>query len=126
MSLLRSSVLVAAMALGTAAAGDAQARVVVGFGFGWPFYAPLVVPPPPVYYSPYYAPPAYYPPPATFSYTPPQSQPQSLAPYGGQRYGAAEYCQAGPYTCPLVVQTPPGGGCACPGNDGRRVRGRAY
>ncbi len=138
MSLIRSSLVLATLALCGVTAGAAQSRVVVGFGFPlfWP--APVVIPPPayysgyypgyysgyyPGYYSGYY--PGYQPPSATFSYTPPQARPRSLAPQVNGGY-SGEYCQAGPYTCPLVADVPPGGACFCPGHDGRRVRGRVY
>jgi hypothetical protein len=116
---------------------EAQARIFVGVGVGVPLFYPPFVPPPPVYYPPYYGPPVVYAPPGnTFSYTPPGQYappgyappgPQSLAPPSG--YGPsnsyAQACQAGAYVCPLVQDTPPGGRCSCPGNDGRRIRGQA-
>jgi hypothetical protein len=133
-------------------AGTAQARVWVGFGFGVPLFLPPVVVGPPAYYPPYYyGPPAGYPPPgSTFSYSPPGSQPQSLAPpsgygpprgyssqdgyapsggyapsMGGGRTESVQSCQAGAYVCPLVQDTPPGGACSCPGHGGHMVRGQA-
>ena len=114
--------------MGTAA----QARVFIGFGLGVPFYYPYAYPPP-AYYPPYYAPPpavyappgGYAPPDGQFSYTPPAGG-QSLAPPSGYAPGAyAQSCQAGSYVCPLVQDTPPGGQCSCPGNNGRRIRGQA-
>jgi hypothetical protein len=118
-------VLIATLALSGVMAEAADARVFIGLG------VPLFVPgpvfvPPPAYYGPppgYYGPPAYgppgYGPPAGFSYAPPQG-PQSLSAAGG-----AQVCVAGPYTCPLLAATPPGGGCHCPGHDGRRIPGQA-
>ena len=125
-----------AMLGGIVAVQPAQARVFIGVGV--PLFVPGIVYPPPIYYPPpmYYPPPIYYPPPmyyaprynpgTTFSYVPPGfhvpqgAQRQSLAPAGG-----AEYCAAGAYTCPLTIDLAPGAPCACLGNDGRRVRGRA-
>ena len=103
---------------GVVAAQPAQARVFIGVGV--PLFVPGIVYPPPIYYPPpmYYAP--RYNPGATFSYVPPGAQRQSLAPFGG-----AEYCAAGAYTCPLTIDVAPGAPCACLGNDGRRIRGRA-
>ena len=118
-ALVRASLALAALILSGAMAGETQARVVVGFGFGVPLFWPgPVVIAPPGYYAPGY----YQQPAATFSYVPPQARPRSLTP----RVSEAGYCQAGPYTCPLVAETPLGGACACPGHDGRRVRGQAY
>ena len=126
---------IAALALCGAAASDAQARVVVGFGFplGVPLYAgpPAYYVPPPYYYAPqyyapqYYAPQTYYGQGTTFSYTPPSARAPSSRP-GGARYGGDGVCQAGPYTCPLIADVAPGEPCSCPSHDGRRVRGRAY
>ena len=128
-ALVRASLALAALILSGAMAGETQARVVVGFGFGVPLFwpGPVVIAPPgyyaPEYYAPgYYTPGYYQQPAATFSYVPPQARPRSLTP----RVSEAGYCQAGPYTCPLVAETPLGGACACPGHDGRRVRGQAY
>ena len=74
----------AALLLCGVSAGSAQARVWVGLGVGPLFYPPVVVGPP-AYYPPYYyGPPPDYPPPgSTFSYSPPGSQPQQLAPPSG-------------------------------------------
>jgi hypothetical protein len=105
------------------AATPAQARFFVGFG------VPLVVAPPlyvpgPAWYPPYYPPsPAYSAPGNEFSYVPPQNQPRSLAAPGAS--DLAESCEAGPYVCPLVRETPAGAPCSCPGNYGRRVPGVA-
>ena len=131
-------------------AGTAQARIWVGVGI--PLFLPPVVIGPPAYYPPYYhGPPAGYPPPGnTFSYSPPGSQPQSLAPpngyppppgyppqggytpsggysptMGGGPTESVQSCQAGAYVCPLVQDTPPGGACSCPGHGGHTVRGQA-
>jgi hypothetical protein len=139
--------LLAILALCGVMAGEAKARVFVGFGIGVPLFLP-----PPVYYPPYYRPPMGYAPPeeSEFSYVPPSAQPQNLAPprgyyppsrdytpsqgYGDQQYGGyspsdgpggAQSCQAGAYVCPLVAETPPGGACTCPGHGGQRIRGRA-
>jgi len=102
------------------------------------FYPPVV--PAPYYYPPYYAPPYYGPPPGyappdgSFSYSPPSSQPQNLAPPPGYApggytpstgYGVAQSCQTCAYVCPLVADTPPGGRCSCPGQNGQRIRGQA-
>jgi hypothetical protein len=157
--------LLATLLLCCVMAGTAQARVWVGFGF--PLFVPPLVVGPPAYYPPYYyGPPPGYPPPGypqagypqagyppsgnTFSYSPPGTQPQSLAPPAGYApppgyppqggYGAsggytpsmgggpmesAQSCQAGAYVCPLVQDTPPGGPCSCPGHGGNAVRGQA-
>jgi hypothetical protein len=141
-------------------ASQAQARIFIGLGL--PLFVPPVVVPGPYYYPPYYAyppPPAYYAPPGyappgnSFSYTPPPSQPQSLAPPqsyapppggytpsggyspsggytpsvggGSSDAGSAQTCRAGAYVCPLVEDTPPGGACACPGHNGQTIRGQA-
>jgi hypothetical protein len=120
------------MALCCVMTGEARARIFVGFGF--PLFFPPVVVAPPAYYPPYYPPPAYAPPGNEFSYSPPGSQPQTLAPPRGYSQSGAypqysgddgQSCRAGAYVCPLVEDTPPGGACSCPGNNGRRVRGRA-
>jgi hypothetical protein len=86
-----------------AMAGAAQARVWVGVGIGVPFYVPPVVVGPPAYYPPYYyGPPAGYPPQGnTFSYAPPGSQPQSLAPPSG-------YAPPQGYAPPPGYGPPPG------------------
>jgi hypothetical protein len=117
-------------------ASQAQARVFIGVGV--PLFFPPYIAPPPAYYPPYYAPPPppyYAPPDSNFSYAPPGSQPQSLAPPqgyapgygqgGGPGYGMAQSCQAGAYVCPLTADTPPGGRCSCPGQNGQRIRGQA-
>jgi hypothetical protein len=134
-------------------ASQAQARVFIGVGV--PLFFPPFVAAPPAYYPPYYAPPyyappaVYAPPDSNFSYAPPSSQPQNLAPppgygsggygpggygpgggYGptmgsGTPYGVAQSCQAGAYVCPLTADTPPGGRCSCPGQNGQRVKGQA-
>jgi hypothetical protein len=138
---LRTSVICGSLAL-VALCGlttnAAQARVFIGVGVGVPlFYPPVVAPP--YYYPPYYAPPYYgppsYPDGSSFSYAPPNSsQPQNLAPPPGYApggytpsagYGVAQSCQAGAYVCPLVAETPPGGRCSCPGQNGQRIRGQA-
>jgi hypothetical protein len=138
----------AVMALCGVMAGEAQARIFIGVGV--PLYFPGFVVPPPAYYPPYYPPPMGYPSPGnTFSYTPPSAGPQSLAPPGSYSptegysppgynppggytpsmgegpFGSAQSCQAGAYVCPLVADTPPGGACSCPGNNGQRIRGQA-
>jgi hypothetical protein len=140
----------AALLLCGALTGAAQARVWVGVGVGPLFFPPFVVGPPAYYPPPYYGPPIGYPPQGdTFSYTPPGSQPQGLAPprgyapppgypspggytpsggYSPSMGGpvqSAQSCQAGAYVCPLVQDTPPGGACSCPGHGGHRVRGQA-
>ncbi len=80
-SLIRGSL--AALLLCGVLTGAAQARIWVGVGI--PLFLPPVVVGPPAYYPPYYyGPPVGYPPPGnTFSYSPPGSQPQSLAPPSG-------------------------------------------
>jgi hypothetical protein len=103
----------AALALCGAMAHEAQARVFVSVGV--PLFFPPYYAPPPVYYPPYYAPPVVYAPPANnFSYAPPAPS-----------VGYAQSCQAGAYVCPLAQDTPPGGRCSCPGNNGRRIPGQA-
>ena len=135
-------------------AAQARVFVGVGFGVPlfWPFVPPPVYYPP-YYGSPGAYGPAdntfsYVPP---TSYVPPSAGPQSLAPpryygpsngygpqsgygppsgyappMGGQgQDGWAQACHAGAYVCPLVADTPPGGNCSCPGNNGRRIRGQA-
>src|SRR5882724_8050329 len=112
-------VALAALALCALMAGAAQARIFVGVGV--PLFFPPFFAPPPVYYPPAYYPPPYYPPPQvyappgnSFSYTPPSARGPD---YGPSRSYAAQSCQAGPYVCPLVQDTPPGGRCSCPAND---------
>lgn len=82
----------------------AQARVFVGVGFGFPFYAPFYP-----YYGPrvVYAPPYYYPPPVVYAAPP--------------TYAAvpAGRCFAGSYVCPLDRPGPVGAPCSCPTNTGR-------
>jgi len=105
------------------AASPVQARIFVGVGLPL-WVGPPIVMPPPVYYPPYYAPPPGYGAGGTeFSYTPPSAQPKPLVPPGG--YGDEGRCVAGAYVCPLSRDIPPGGSCACPGNEGRPVRGHA-
>ncbi len=111
----------AGLALCALLAGPAQARIFLGIGVPLWIGPPIFVPPP-AWYPPYYAPQGGPMAGSEFSYVPPGSRPQSLAPGG---YSDAESCQAGPYVCPLVRETPRGGDCGCLGNDGRRVRGRA-
>ncbi|HEX2940489.1 MAG TPA: hypothetical protein VHO91_05530 [Rhodopila sp.] len=119
----RSAAIVAVCGLMAAvAAPAAQARVFVGFGFGFPGYYPYYAPyvPPPVYYPPpayYPPPPAYYPPPVVYS--PPQTY--SPAPPTGQR----QMCYAGEYTCPMDRPVASGASCYCLGNGGQRISGRA-
>jgi hypothetical protein len=120
-----------ALILSAAMAGQAQARIFVGLGVPL-FFPPFVAPPPAYYPPPYYGPPTVYAPPDnSFSYVPPSAQPlappRGYAPggYGPSRGYAAQSCLAGPYVCPLVQDTPPGGRCSCPANDGRRIRGQA-
>jgi hypothetical protein len=75
----------------------AEARVFVGFGFGFPIGFPGYYYPP--YPYPYYPPPVYYPPPG--SYPPPAFyQPSSgYAPSGG-------YAQSGSASTPPITYTP--------------------
>jgi hypothetical protein len=146
--LIRGSL--AALALCGVMAGEAQARIFIGLGV--PLFFPPVVVAPPAYYPPYYPPPVVYAPPGGGpSYAPPAGQPQSLTPppgyyppqggytpqegytpsggyapsQGAAEADGAQSCHAGAYVCPLVEDTPPGGACACPGHDGRRIRGQA-
>ena len=145
----------AALAVLGVTASPAPARVWVGVG-GPVFVGPPLVVPGPYFYGPppsYNGPPPYGPPPgSTFSYPPPPSAPQNLAPDGGYGpppgYGAPPpgyapppggytpsmgtgptnrnlACRAGAYMCPLIEDTPPGGQCSCPGRDGRLIAGRA-
>ena len=99
--------------------GETQARVVVGFGFGfpaygWPWYAP-----PPVYYPP---PPVYYAPPPPVWYVQP---PIAQTPIAPPSIGAGQSCNAGAYMCPMDRPAVPGSSCYCLGNGGQRVWGRA-
>jgi hypothetical protein len=121
-------VVLAALALSAAMASQAQARVFIGIGVPL-FYPPYVAPPPAyyppsAYYPPYYygSPGVYVPPDSGFSYAPPTATPPGYAPSRGY---AAQSCQAGAYVCPLVQDTPPGGRCSCPGQNGQRIRGQA-
>jgi hypothetical protein len=98
----------AALLLCSVLAGAAQARIWVGVGI--PLFLPPVVVGPPAYYPPpyYYGPPAGYPPPGnTFSYSPPGSQPQSLAPPSG--YGPQGGYAPPPGYPPQGGYTPSGG-----------------
>jgi hypothetical protein len=156
-SVMRATFGILALCGVMAMANPAQARIFIGVGV--PFYAPSVVIPGPYYYAPapyYYGPPAVYAPQGnSFSYTPPQAQPQgqpqNLAPpqgyapppqsYGPGGYtptggytpsmgagasdGGAQSCRAGAYVCPLVEDTPAGGACSCPGHNGQKIRGQA-
>ena len=93
-------------------AGQAQARVFIGFGFPLYFGPPAYYPPPPVYYPPpaYYPPPQpYYPPPATYAPAPQQYAPQQ----------SGQTCYANGYTCPLERAMPPGSSCYCSTAQGR-------
>lgn len=93
--LLRASF--ALLALCGATAGEARARIFVGFGI--PLFFPPVVVAPPVYYPPYYGPPMVYAPPGdTFSYTPPSAQSRSLAP--PRNYGTPGGYSPGGYPPP--------------------------
>lgn len=87
--------------------GSADARVVVGVGFGFPvfgFGAPYYYPPPPVYYAP---PPVVYAPPPVA--------------YGAP---AVARCIATNVVCPLRFPRPVGAPCGCPDAYGRGVSGR--
>ncbi|WP_428484856.1 hypothetical protein [Rhodopila sp.] len=94
----------------------AQARVFVGFGFGFPgFYGPAYLPPPIYYPPPYYAaPPVVYTPPQVYTPGP------AVSPGGG-----GQTCYAGAYVCPMERPVPSGAACYCLGNGGQRVTGRA-
>jgi hypothetical protein len=73
---------VAALTLGALfASQSADARVVVGFGFGLPlFFAPPVVyAPPPAYYAPPPPPPVVYAPPPPAYYAPPTAAPAAAS-----------------------------------------------
>jgi hypothetical protein len=77
------------------APNPAEARVFVGFGFGFPIGFPFYYPPPYPYPPPaYYPPPPYYPAPA--SYPAPGTQPQ---PSGG-------YASSGSVGSPSITYTP--------------------
>jgi hypothetical protein len=65
-------------------------------------------------------PPGGYPP---EGYTPSGGYTPSMG--SGSSDASVQSCRAGAYVCPLVEDTPPGGACSCPGQDGRRVRGQA-
>jgi hypothetical protein len=86
----------------------AHGHIGVIFGFSPFVFGPPVYYPPPVYY---YYPPAYYAPPA---YAAP-------APAGAAPAGFT--CYATPYVCPLNVQQPVGGPCACPAYGGGDIGG---
>jgi hypothetical protein len=71
------SVIALAAPAAALAPSPASARVILGFGLGFPLFAPAYPPPAPVYYPPptYYVPPppppaAYYPPPAAVAPAP--------------------------------------------------------
>lgn len=104
--------LLALLAGAAASPSVAQARVFVGFGFGYPgFYTPFYAPPPV-----YYAPPVFYPPPPPVVYAP--------EPYTAPSFPATPArCYAGAYVCPLDRAGPVGAPCSCPGDRGR-VTGR--
>ena len=92
------------------------------FSYASPSSQPQNLAPPAGYGPPGYGPPGYGPPPGY--------APGGYAPSGGSAPSesadaGAPSCRAGAYVCPLVADTPPGGACSCPGQDGRRVRGRA-
>ena len=103
-SFLRRSLAAATLAAGALLAlpsTAAQARVFVGFGFGFPVFAPYY----PFY--PFYAPwVAFAPPPVV--YAPPPSA-----------AGPAGRCFAGAYVCPPDRPGPVGAPCSCPTNTGR-------
>lgn len=85
----------------------AQARVFVGVGFGYPFFAPFYPA-----YSPafiYASPPVIYASPPSVVYAPP-------ATYNATSSGR---CFAGAYVCPLDRPGPIGAPCSCPTNTTR-------
>ena len=104
----------------------------------WGHYRPHVYPGPPVYIAPplYAAPPVYLAPPLYAvppGYVAPQVEPYPppgfIAPPGfstpaGPGVAQAQYCDAGPYRCPMEQPSTPGAGCYCPGNNGQRVTGQ--
>jgi hypothetical protein len=89
--------------------------VAFGFGLGAIAAAPYWYPPP-VYFAP---PPVVYAPPQAFFQPPPQAFGQAPGGGGGQS------CFAGAYVCPMDRPVATGASCACPGNNGQRVGGRA-
>jgi hypothetical protein len=101
---------VAVLAAALAVAPSASAHVRFGFFVGGPrvFVGPPVVYPP-YFYEPYYDE-GYYAPPV-YAYPPPVGTPAGFT------------CYAGRYVCPLEVQHPVGGDCACPAYGGGRVDG---
>ena len=99
--------------LAALAAGTAQARVVLGFHFGIPLYAPYYAPAP-YYYPYYYPPPVYYAPPAPQYYPAPAAPAESApAPVEHFWYYCADARSYYPYVreCPggwqRVSPTPP-------------------
>ena len=86
-----------AAGLSLAAPFGAEAQGFLGFGYGYPFYAP--------YYS-YYAPRVVV-------------QPAPFAVVPGPNYTLeANRCLAGAYICP-TNRSPVGSSCSCPANSGR-------
>ena len=132
--------------------GAAQARIFIGIGV--PLFFPPVYVPPPVYYPPIMVRRRSTRPQATRSPTRRRRRSRRASRHRGamgrkamvrqrathrvaiprqaatpRRWArvlraAAQSCQAGAYVCPLVEDTPPGGACSCPGQDGRRIGGR--
>ena len=129
------ALLAAAAALPLATPRNADARVFVGVGFGFPFFgvgfgAPFYAP----YYNPYYPYYPYYPRP--IYYPPPVAYPPPPVAYGAPpaSYGttapvnngpsAMARCVTGSIICPLRYVKPVGESCSCPDNAGRHVAGR--
>jgi hypothetical protein len=86
---LAAAGIAAVLAIGAVAAAPqpAEARVVVGIGFGMPLYPPAYYPPPYYYYPP--PPVVYAPPPPVVYAPPPQAEPS-----------VAVNPASGPYTAP--------------------------
>jgi hypothetical protein len=76
-------------------------------------------------------PPQGYQPPRSYAAPPAYAPPRGNAPQGytpSMGNGPTNLnlsCHAGIYTCPLVEDTPPGGQCACPNEQGGTIAGRA-
>jgi len=79
-----------------------------------------------------YAPPGYPPsgyPPSGYPPSGPYLPPGFIAPPGfnathGSPQAQAQYCEAGPYRCPMERPSTPGASCYCAGNQGQRVYGQ--
>ena len=124
--------LAAAAALPLVTPGNADARVFIGvglgfpaFGFGFPYYAPYYYPYYPYYPRPiYYPPPVVYPPPPVAYGAPPANYGYGTTTPGSNGPSAMARCVTGAIICPLHYVKPVGQSCSCPDNAGRHVAGR--